>query len=252
MRMPRRCKLSQMPRDDAAAAVQSSWIRHQLPCGGAGGIASAAGYTEAMPLGCHGAGRRRSLAGTNAASQNGISRVAALRIVRLCSSSVMLGRASGEGISGEPNYWSRCRASRRILSDRWLGHKAGPRRRTRHPNCPSGDLMSVTVLLPALKPFAPPWTRASSPSNSLQLRSPDVAAMAPSINDVSTDLESPPKFRLADIGDLPAEYKPVIREHYADLAPLIYEGSALPLLAHPRMHVPAAIAVADRPSTYCL
>ena len=58
--------------------------------------------------------------------------------------------------------------------------------------------------------------------------------MAPSINDVSTDLDSPPKFRLADIGDMPAENKAVIREHYADLAPVEYEGaSSLRRLSHP-------------------
>ena len=58
--------------------------------------------------------------------------------------------------------------------------------------------------------------------------------MAPSINDVSTDLDSPPKFRLADIGDMPAENMAAIREHYADLAPVEYEGaSSLRRLSHP-------------------
>jgi hypothetical protein len=67
--------------------------------------------------------------------------------------------------------------------------------------------------------------------------------MAPSINDVSTDLESPPKFRLADIGDLPAEYKPVIREHYADLAPLVYEGTRCFPAETPSHDLPGLIAV---------
>jgi len=45
-------------------------------------------------------------------------------------------------------------------------------------------------------------------------------AKAPLINDVSTDLERPPAFRLARHGDLPSRFVPIIRNHYADLEPL--------------------------------
>ncbi len=48
--------------------------------------------------------------------------------------------------------------------------------------------------------------------------------MAASINDISTDLDDPPSFRHADIGDLPDRFKPTISETYPDLSPLVLTG----------------------------
>lgn len=48
--------------------------------------------------------------------------------------------------------------------------------------------------------------------------------MATRINDVTTDLDDPPKFRHADIGDMPDDVKAVIRQHYPDLQPLVLAG----------------------------
>jgi len=50
--------------------------------------------------------------------------------------------------------------------------------------------------------------------------------MAASINDISTDLDDPPAFRHADIGDLPDGFKPTISETYPDLSPLVLTGVA--------------------------
>eukprot|EP01024_Parvocaulis_polyphysoides_P021516 TRINITY_DN20183_c0_g1_i1.p3 TRINITY_DN20183_c0_g1~~TRINITY_DN20183_c0_g1_i1.p3 ORF type:complete len:146 (+),score=28.19 TRINITY_DN20183_c0_g1_i1:96-533(+) len=44
--------------------------------------------------------------------------------------------------------------------------------------------------------------------------------MAALINDVSTDLQDPPKFTQAKIGDLPENFKPQIQQLYSDLKPL--------------------------------
>ena len=52
--------------------------------------------------------------------------------------------------------------------------------------------------------------------------------MATSINDVSTDLDDPPSFRHADIGDLPDRFKPIISQNYPDLSPLVLTGVVTP------------------------
>ena len=52
-----------------------------------------------------------------------------------------------------------------------------------------------------------------------------VAKMCPPlINDVATDLDDPPSFTKEQIGPLPEDFKPIIREHYSDLKPATFAG----------------------------
>ena len=44
------------------------------------------------------------------------------------------------------------------------------------------------------------------------------------INDVSTNLEQPPKFRILDVPDLSEEFKTIIKEGYPNLKPLALPG----------------------------
>ena len=45
---------------------------------------------------------------------------------------------------------------------------------------------------------------------------------------MSTDLESPPAFRMTQIPELPEDLKPAIREGYPDLKPLVLPGAPVP------------------------
>ena len=46
----------------------------------------------------------------------------------------------------------------------------------------------------------------------------------PLINDVATDLDDPPSFTKEQIGPLPEDFKPIIRQHYPDLKPATFAG----------------------------
>ena len=71
--------------------------------------------------------------------------------------------------------------------------------------------------------------------------------MASSINDISTDLDDPPKYRHADIGDLPDNFKPAISESYPDLAPLVLKGLVCPPLFSPSDGPTPTLAASPKP-----
>ncbi|CAD7702965.1 unnamed protein product [Ostreobium quekettii] len=52
--------------------------------------------------------------------------------------------------------------------------------------------------------------------------------MAPIINDVSTDLENPPAFTTVQVGELSAAFKALIRAHYPDLQPQVFDSKDVP------------------------
>ena len=52
--------------------------------------------------------------------------------------------------------------------------------------------------------------------------------MSPIINDVSTDLENPPRFTATQVGDLPQSFKGLIQKHYPDLQPQVFDSKEVP------------------------